>query len=75
MRFLVRLKNDRCFSPKDVKRLALRAYNVVRIVGADLGNLRVSSSAVEFDLLTDSKEAMGAGGQPPCEGSWRSADC
>jgi hypothetical protein len=58
MRFLVRLKNDRGISPKDSKRLTLEVYAVVKDLGVDVGNLRVSSWAVEFDLLVDSKGAV-----------------
>lgn len=58
MRFLVRLKNDRSFSPKDSKRLTLEIYEAVKGLGVDVGNLRVSSWAVEFDLLADSKRSV-----------------
>ncbi len=58
MRFLVRLKNDRGFTPKDSKRLTLEVYAIVKDLGVDVGNLRVSSWAVEFDLLADSKGVM-----------------
>jgi len=36
----------------------MAAYQFVKKMGADIGNLRVSSSAIEFDLLTESKEVM-----------------
>lgn len=58
MRFLIRLSNLRGFTPKDRKALTTAAYESVREMGADIGNLRVSPSAIEFDLLTDSKEVM-----------------
>ena len=58
MRFLVRLKNIHSFAPKDSKVLTMTAYDVVRNMGADVGNLRVSTAAVEFDILTPSKEVM-----------------
>jgi hypothetical protein len=58
MRFLVRLKNIRGFTPKDSKVLTMTVYDAVRIMGADVGNLRVSPAAVEFDILTPSKEVM-----------------
>ena len=35
------------------------AYGAVRPLGADVGNLRVSSSAVELDLLLDSQADVG----------------
>lgn len=49
--------NSGGFSPEDAKRLTLVAYEAVKSLGVDVGNLRVSSVAVEFDLLTDSAEA------------------
>lgn len=58
MRFLVRLRNDRGFTPMDSESLTMDAYRIVQSTGADIGNLRVSSSAVELDLLTSSKEIM-----------------
>ena len=58
MRFLIRLSNKGKYTPADRKRLTTAAYEAVRGLGADVGNLRVSSSAVEFDLLLDSKESM-----------------
>ena len=58
MRFLLRLSNKGKYTPADQKKLTTRAYETVRSLGADIGNLRVSSSAVEFDLLLDSKESL-----------------
>jgi hypothetical protein len=58
MRFLLRLSNKGNYRPEDRKRLSTAAYETVRGLGADIGNLRVSSSAVEFDLLLDSKESL-----------------
>ena len=54
MRFLVRLSNGKRYQPADTKRLASVAYEAVRRFRGDVGNLRVSSSAVELDLLLDS---------------------
>ncbi len=34
-------------------------YESVRSFGADVGNLRVSTAAVEFDILLDSEEKLG----------------
>jgi hypothetical protein len=56
MRFLVRLANRSRFTPADAKHLSKQAYETVMKHGADIGNLRVSSSAVEFDLLVDSDD-------------------
>jgi hypothetical protein len=55
MRFLVRLSNGRKYVPADRHRLTSLAYEAVRALGGDIGNLRISSSAVELDLLIDSK--------------------
>jgi len=58
MRFLVRLANRHGTSPADRKRLSKAAYEAVRRFGADVGNLRVSSSAIEFDLLLESEKKL-----------------
>jgi hypothetical protein len=55
MRFLVRLSNPRKYAPADSRRLTSLAYEAVRRFGGDIGNLRVSNSAVELDLILDSK--------------------
>ncbi len=55
MRFLVRLSNDKRLTPKDAKVLTLQSYAAVKEFRGDVGNLRVSSSAIELDLLLDSK--------------------
>ena len=61
MRFLVRLENKQ-YSPADTKRLTMVAYTAVKALGADIGNLRVSKSAIELYLLLESeanlKDAM-----------------
>ena len=51
MRFLIRLTNGQKISPVDRQRLTAVAYEAVRALGGDIGNLRISSSAVELDLL------------------------
>ena len=51
MRFLVRLANKSQASPTEIKQLTAIAYEAVRNFGADIGNLRVSNTAVELDLL------------------------
>jgi len=58
MRFLIRLSNKDRHTPQDRKKLSTAAYEAVRGLGADVGNLRVSSSAVELDILLDSKDSM-----------------
>jgi len=61
---LVRLSNKGKYAPSDRKQLSTLAYAAVRALGADVGNLRVSSSAVELDLLLKSQanvdKAVGA---------------
>lgn len=58
MRFLVRLKNINRFTPGDTKALSKIGYDRVRSLNADVGNLRVSPAAIEFDVITTSKEVM-----------------
>ena len=60
MRFLVRLSNGSKFAPKDARELTLRSYRTVKEFGGDVGNLRVSTSAVELDLLLKSKTNLQA---------------
>jgi hypothetical protein len=58
IRFLVRLSNRNRASAADRKQLTRRAYDSVRKLGADIGNLRVSSTAIELDLLLESENAL-----------------
>ena len=58
MRFLIRIKNTGGFTPEDSKRLSKRAYDRVRTLKADIGNLRVSHTAIEFDLIISTREVM-----------------
>lgn len=61
MRFLIRLNNPSRYSPVDRERLSRTGYEVVRNLEADVGNLRVSSFAVELDLLlVDEKNLQSA---------------
>jgi hypothetical protein len=60
MRFLIRLSNGTKRTPKDARELTLRSYRAVKAFGGDVGNLRVSSSAVELDLLLESKTNLQA---------------
>jgi hypothetical protein len=60
MRFLVRLSNGTKLTPKDARELTLRSYGAVKEFGGDVGNLRVSSLAVELDLLLESKANLQA---------------
>jgi uncharacterized protein len=52
MRYLVRLANDRAYSPKDVRPLQEK---IRTLLGSQekIGNLRVSTNAIEFDLFED----------------------
>jgi hypothetical protein len=58
IRFLVRLSNQDRASPAGRKQLTRRAYESVRKLGADIGNLRVSSTAIELDLLLGSENGL-----------------
>jgi hypothetical protein len=58
MRFLFRFANEKKFKPSDAKALASSTYQLVRKDGADIGNLRVSSTAVELDLLLKSRQGL-----------------
>jgi predicted metal-dependent hydrolase len=58
MRFLVRIANRSHVTPAETKQLSKLAYEAVKTYGADVGNLRVSSSAVEFDLLINSDDKL-----------------
>ena len=58
MRFLVRFANEKKFKPSDAKALASSTYELVRKDGMDIGNLRVSSVAVELDLLLESRHGL-----------------
>jgi predicted metal-dependent hydrolase len=55
LRFLIRLSNGGNYAPADRGRLTRIAYDAVRTLSADVGNLRVSSFAVELDLLIPSR--------------------
>jgi predicted metal-dependent hydrolase len=59
MRYLVRLGN-RQYSPTHKKDLTMAAYNAVKGLGADIGNLRISKSAIELDLLLESETSLKA---------------
>lgn len=58
IRFLVRLSNWNRASTADRKQLTRRAYESVHKLGADIGNLRVSSTAIELDLLLESEDGL-----------------
>ena len=58
MRFLVRLSNQSGAMSADRKQISKAAYETVRHFGADVGNLRISSSAIELDLLLDSEQEL-----------------
>lgn len=54
-RYLVRLANDETFSPKDVKSLQAK---IRELLGSTekIGNLRISTNAIEFDLFGNQTE-------------------
>src|SRR5438132_4089968 len=55
MRFLVRLVNNKAYTPKDVKVLQTKIRELLG--SADMiGNLRVSTSAIEFDLFAEQSD-------------------
>ena len=59
MRYLVRLANSQGYSPRDVKMLQAKIREVLG--SADkIGNLRVSTSAIEFDLFADQTDLNGS---------------
>jgi len=58
LRYLVRLANQHGASPEDKRQLSKSAYAIVQVYGADVGNLRVSSSAIELDLLLTSEDQL-----------------
>lgn len=55
MRYLVRLANNVSYSPKDVK---MTQEKIRKLLGSEdkIGNLRISSSAIEFDLFAESSD-------------------
>jgi len=57
MRFLLRFSNAG-HTPGEVRALSSCAYDTVKAFGGDVGNLRVSSYAVEMDLLLSSKSKL-----------------
>jgi predicted metal-dependent hydrolase len=44
--------------PAERKQFSKAAYEAVRRYGADVGNLRISNSAIELDLLLDSEQNL-----------------
>jgi len=60
MRFLIRVANRAKYEPKDARGLASSCYKALREYGADVGNLRVSRTAIELDLLLPSPNNLQA---------------
>jgi hypothetical protein len=58
MRYLIRLKNGIGAVPRDRRSLSITAYDSVKGLGEDVGNLRISPSAVELDLLLNLPENL-----------------
>jgi uncharacterized protein len=59
MRYLVRLANDQHHTPKDVQKLQA---NIRELLGSadKIGNLRISTSAIEFDLFAEQADLNGS---------------
>jgi len=57
-RYLVRFENRIGAVPRDRNPLSRLAYDSVKHLGEDIGNLRIGSSAVELDLLLASAEHL-----------------
>ena len=55
MRYLVRIENHRGYKPRDVQDLQEKIRGVLGFP-EKIGNLRVSTSAIEFDLFSDEAE-------------------
>jgi uncharacterized protein len=55
MRYLVRLANNQGYAPKDVKALQVK---IRELLGSaeKIGNLRISTSAIEFDLFAEAPD-------------------
>jgi len=60
MRFLIRVANQAKYEPKDARDLASSCYKALQEYGADVGNLRVSRTAIELDLLLASRNNLQA---------------
>ena len=58
IRYLVRFENRIGAIPRDTRPLSRLAYDSVKVLGEDIGNLRITSSAVELDLLLASAEHL-----------------
>ncbi len=52
MRYLVRLANSQGYTPRDVKMLQAKIRELLGS-GDKIGNLRISTSAIEFDLFAE----------------------
>jgi hypothetical protein len=61
MRYLVRLANNKGYLPKDVKMIQEK---IRELLGSEdkIGNLRISSSAIEFDLFAEPPDLKGLKG-------------
>ena len=60
MRYLLRLRNCNGAVPRDSASLSKLAYDSVKDLDEDVGNLRISSLAVELDLLLISNANLAA---------------
>ena len=55
MRYLVRLDNNQAYTPKDVRILQTKIRELLGSTDK-IGNLRVSTTAIEFDLFADQSD-------------------
>ena len=55
MRYLVRLDNNQAYTPKDVRILQTKIRELLGSTDK-IGNLRVSATAIEFDLFADQSD-------------------
>jgi predicted metal-dependent hydrolase len=59
MRYLVRLANSQGYTPRDVKMLQAKIRELLGS-GDKIGNLRISTSAIEFDLFAEQTDLNGS---------------
>ena len=57
MRYLVRLDNNQAYAPKDVRILQTKIRELLGSTDK-IGNLRVSTTAIEFDLFADQSDLV-----------------
>ena len=58
IRYLIRLRNDRGFSPVDIVSVSEQIFGILRKPHRKMGNLRISSRSIEFDLFLEDLDKM-----------------